>query len=195
MKPAQIYKKAKNIFGLQQVEAEWIEFIKFLKKVKPKKIIEIGTYRGGSAYTFSLFADLLICIDNSTYFKPKKRKLVGENTRLFFINKSSKNPRVINKIKKILTSYDQQVDLLFIDGAHTYRGAKKDFTRYSAFVKPGGYIVLHDIKKSTYHIQLGCLVYQLWEELKTKYPEHQEIILARKWGGIGIIKMPNPKDV
>jgi predicted O-methyltransferase YrrM len=34
--------------------------------------------------------------------------------------------------------------LLFIDGDHSYEGAKADFERWSAFVQPGGHVLFHD---------------------------------------------------
>ena len=36
------------------------------------------------------------------------------------------------------------VDLLFVDGDHTYEGAASDLTRWSPLVRPGGHVVLHD---------------------------------------------------
>ena len=39
---------------------------------------------------------------------------------------------------------DKDIDLLFIDGNHTYGYVKKDFERYSTLVKPGGFIILDD---------------------------------------------------
>jgi len=37
-----------------------------------------------------------------------------------------------------------ELALLFIDGDHSYEGAKADFDRWSAFVRPGGHMLLHD---------------------------------------------------
>jgi len=37
-----------------------------------------------------------------------------------------------------------ELALLFIDGDHSYEGAKADFDRWSAFVRPGGHVLLHD---------------------------------------------------
>ena len=37
-----------------------------------------------------------------------------------------------------------ELELLFIDGDHSYEGAKADFERWSAFVKPGGHVLFHD---------------------------------------------------
>jgi predicted O-methyltransferase YrrM len=36
------------------------------------------------------------------------------------------------------------LELLFIDGDHSYEGAKADFDRWSAFVRPGGHVLFHD---------------------------------------------------
>ena len=36
------------------------------------------------------------------------------------------------------------IEVLFIDGDHSYEGARADFDRWSAFVRPGGHVLLHD---------------------------------------------------
>jgi predicted O-methyltransferase YrrM len=36
------------------------------------------------------------------------------------------------------------LELLFIDGDHSYEGAKADYERWSAFVAPGGHLLFHD---------------------------------------------------
>ena len=38
----------------------------------------------------------------------------------------------------------QEVELLFIDGDHSYEGARADFDRWSALVGPGGHLLFHD---------------------------------------------------
>src|SRR5437764_14223159 len=37
-----------------------------------------------------------------------------------------------------------ELELLFIDGDHSYQGAKADFDRWSTFVRPGGHVLFHD---------------------------------------------------
>jgi predicted O-methyltransferase YrrM len=37
-----------------------------------------------------------------------------------------------------------ELALLFIDGDHSYEGAKADFDRWRTFVRPGGHVLLHD---------------------------------------------------
>jgi predicted O-methyltransferase YrrM len=36
------------------------------------------------------------------------------------------------------------IEVLFIDGDHSYDGAKADFERWGAFVRPGGHLLFHD---------------------------------------------------
>jgi predicted O-methyltransferase YrrM len=38
----------------------------------------------------------------------------------------------------------EPIELLFIDGDHSYEGAAADFERWSAFVRPGGHVLFHD---------------------------------------------------
>jgi len=37
-----------------------------------------------------------------------------------------------------------ELDLLFIDGDHSYEGCARDVMQYVPFVRPGGYFILHD---------------------------------------------------
>jgi predicted O-methyltransferase YrrM len=37
-----------------------------------------------------------------------------------------------------------EIEVLFIDGDHSYEGARADFDRWSAFVRPGGHVLFHD---------------------------------------------------
>lgn len=43
---------------------------------------------------------------------------------------------------------DIKIDLLFIDGDHSYEGVKKDFNLYSKLVSPNGLILIHDTDSS-----------------------------------------------
>jgi cephalosporin hydroxylase len=187
MNSSELYKKIKENYRLQQIPQEWIDFIDFLQETKPQTVIEIGAFAGGCAFTFSHFSKLIISIDNNDKFK--KREPIKKRAQLFFINKDSHSGSTVKKVERILEPKNLKADLLFIDGDHTAKGARKDLKLYKKYVKPGGYIVLHDILKSAYHTKLNCFVYVLWEELKKEYPSYKEIIHSNKWGGIGIVKI------
>lgn len=44
---------------------------------------------------------------------------------------------------------DKQLDLLFIDGDHSYEGAYDDLAHYSPYVKIGGFMAVHDVACAT----------------------------------------------
>jgi Methyltransferase domain len=46
--------------------------------------------------------------------------------------------------KDVSSIWNEPIRLLWIDGDHTYRGAKDDFDGFAPHVKPGGVIALHD---------------------------------------------------
>lgn len=43
-----------------------------------------------------------------------------------------------------LVDWNRKIDVLFIDGDHSYEAVKKDWEKYSPFVKPKGQVFLHD---------------------------------------------------
>jgi len=75
---------------------------------------------------------------------------------------------------------------LFIDGDHTYEGARHDFLMYKGLVRNGGMIVFHDIAQHS--PESGCEVDRLWREAQTK-SAGVELIRDKNqgWGGIGIL--------
>jgi predicted O-methyltransferase YrrM len=47
---------------------------------------------------------------------------------------------------EVAASWSQPVDLVFIDGDHTREGCELDWTAWSPFVRPGGFVVFHDAR-------------------------------------------------
>jgi len=89
-------------------------------------------------------------------------------------------------VSKVRSLFKDGLDLLFIDGDHSYIGVKQDFENYSPMVKNGGLIILHDICK--HPEELNCHVDKFWHKIK-QGKKYLEIIENPKqgWGGIGII--------
>jgi len=185
MNPTHLFWQIKQDYRIQQVESEWIEFIKLISTMNLEWVMEIGAYSCGSAATFGHFSKNVISIDSKlTAFGKNKMPLVKKLCNYTYIVKDSHLPECMDLVNNALGN--NLLDILFIDGDHTYDGAKKDFYAYKHLVKPGGMIVLHDIVTSKYHNSLGCKVFKLWEEIKDDYIS-QEINGGLNWGGIGII--------
>jgi hypothetical protein len=58
------------------------------------------------------------------------------------------------------------VDMLHIDGDHSYEGVKSDYEKWKHLVKSGGMIVFHDIKDSKLHVKQNCGVPKFWKEIR-----------------------------
>jgi predicted O-methyltransferase YrrM len=172
-----------------QVKREIAKLLEILTKLRPKIVLEIGTYMGGTLFLFTRVADpsaKIISIDLPCGY-PKWKVFLFKafskgGQKIYLIRRNSHDPQTIEEIRRILG--DEKVDFLFIDGDHTYEGVKKDFEMYSSLVRKGGIIAFHDIVPG--HPRYG--VPKFWNEIKMTY-KHLEIVedWSRSGRGIGVI--------
>lgn len=161
--------------GMIQVEEEIKSLYEFLKERSVENILEIGTAGGGTAYLWSQLASgVKVSVDllNMPNFDGVQ-----------FVKGDSHDETTKQKVKEILG--DKQLDLLFIDGDHSYEGVKQDYEMYRDLVRPGGIIAFHDINDSRNHRLQGCMVSQLWQEIegnKQEFNSHEDR------AGIGVIQ-------
>lgn len=178
-----------------QVRYELRSFASIVAEQRPRTILEIGTCRGGTLFVLSRLADhkaTIISIDlpNGAFgggYKwfhiPIFRAFARKDQTIHLLRVDSHNSVTRDKVAHLLDG--SNLDLLFIDGDHTYAGVKADFEMYSPFVKRG-IVALHDIAKHPEATRAQASVF--WEELKGKF-KHSEIIEdpAQGWGGIGLL--------
>ena len=63
--------------------------------------------------------------------------------RLLYFDGASQTPTMVTRIGAALAG--RKLDVLFIDGDHSYAGVRIDFLSYKQFVREGGTIAFHDI--------------------------------------------------
>lgn len=143
---------------------------------KPEVIVELGTHKGHSFFSFSQAVK-----DN------------GLNSKLYAVDtwKGDEHAgfygdEVYNVVQSVIEKYygaiytclkrktfdeavsdfeDNSIDILHIDGLHTYQAVKHDFENWLPKMKKNGVVLFHDIAVK----EKDFGVYRLWEELKRKY--------------------------
>ena len=161
-------------------ESAWAGHVFFaydlVRNTKPKRIVELGTHFGHSFFAFcqavkdeGLKTELAAVdtwkgdkhsgfYDESVYNTVKKIK----NT----VYKDLKISLVRKTFDEALSEFDNDsIDILHIDGLHTYEAVKHDFENWLGKVKKNGIILLHDTSVTTEDFG----VYKLWDEIKEKY--------------------------
>jgi predicted O-methyltransferase YrrM len=148
-------RKAIKVFPAVQNPYELGKFLKLVKAKRPRTVLEIGTARGGLFYCLSqLSAEdaLLISIDlpggpNCGGQTEVERKLFatfgGTKQVLRFLPMNSQYATTKEKLRVLLDG--RKLDLLFIDGDHSYGGISSDFAMYREFVAHDGLVIFHDI--------------------------------------------------
>jgi len=165
-----------HLAGANIVPSDFKGALPYLKRIKPKVIVEIGTYLGGSARLWqALFKpDVLITID--------RKKLAEDMENVLYLHgQPSQDPRTVAAVTEFLDG--TPVDLLFLDGGHLYDQVKADFELYAPLVRNGGLVLLHDI----YNDNPGVVeVPRYWKELK-EWHTCIEIEQTDNSSGLGIV--------
>lgn len=177
------------IFGMQQVRQEIFEFCQVIldQPWKDPKVLEIGLgYFGSSHFLWRQLFHKVMTIelqhDRVNRFSYNTRnffkKHVLDDGKSLFVIGSSSDPKSVQKV------YDNisDVDLLFIDGDHSYAGCLADWLLYSPLVRPGGIVAFDD---SLLELSDGG-VPRLLDEIRNKkfgdYPEIKNIFHSKNVG-------------
>jgi cephalosporin hydroxylase len=191
--------KTQDVFPAVQNPNELRSFLELLAERRPKVVVEIGTASGGHLYSLCQVADpsaLLVSIDfpGGDYGRSPSNtdcKLYATfgspRQRLEFIRQSSMRQDTLTNLKKMLG--DREVDLLYLDGDHTYAGVKSDYERYEPLVAADGIIALHDIWEIPEEVPYWKLAQEAaiyWQELSSRVSS-REIVDSRyppaQWNG------------
>jgi predicted O-methyltransferase YrrM len=188
--------------SMSQKFDEFRSLVLAVRELKPKIIMEIGTRKGGTLFTWcrSTDANLVISVDlpggiHGGGYHPSKKRLYSHFVsdkpacKLELLQLDSHLSETLNKVKQILNG--KKIDFLFIDGDHTYYGVRSDFEMYAPLVSDGGIIAFHDIvPNQTEHEDANTIeVPKFWAEIKDHFRSEEFISKAGKnWMGIGMLR-------
>ena len=171
--------------GMQQVREEVESLAEFLRGLRPKHLMEIGSSQGGSFYLLCQLAgpggvkislDLPGAIYGGEYIadpavlEHRNAQMVGWSDHVHILLGDSHLAHTEARVAALLT--ECRLDFLFIDGDHTYEGVRADYLMYSVYVRQDGYIVFHDIADTAFHQANNVGVARFWKELRGETRDH-----------------------
>lgn len=180
---------------------EWTGHLTFasdlILALEPGLIVELGTHWGEAYFTFCQTVQehglSTVCYAVDHWLGDEHAGHYGEEV---FGEVSQYNQRLYRHFSYLLrksfdealTQFaDQSIDLLHIDGLHTYEAVCHDFRGWLPKMRPGGVILLHDICPR--HEDFG--VWRLWEEIKAEFPDTFEF--HHSWG-LGVVRVNGGAD-
>ena len=178
---------------------EFEELIKIYEKLAPSRVLEIGSWYGGTLHEWIRRIQpngVIVNIDNMLDVPEGVREetlqrwiswtppsvtyhpLIGDST----------DSKICQQAHDLLGG---KIDFLFIAGDHSYQGVKSDFNMYGPLVRKGGVIALHDITKLTAGNATtpvtGLAVLQLWRDIQEAGYVTQELRINLNTCGIGVV--------
>jgi hypothetical protein len=147
-----------------------------VRNLRPERVVELGVCLGTSFLAFcqavqeGALPTELWAVDtwtgdvNTGFYGPDYLERFDAGLALF--------PGV--RARKVIATFDDArrqaapatVDLLHIDGCHSYEAARHDWETWKDTLRPGGVALFHDIAERGE----GFGVWRLWEELGREWP-------------------------
>jgi predicted O-methyltransferase YrrM len=120
--------------------AEAAHLYRLVRSLDAPAVVEIGRYRGGTTFLLAAAGGRVLSIDVDPEVGTHDRRLLrvledrGLADRVTLVIADSRQHEVDPASQ----------DIVFVDGDHTYDGARADVEHWLPAVKPGGHLVLHD---------------------------------------------------
>lgn len=181
----------------QRDEIRWLAAT--VRAMAPRCVLEIGTSHGGTFFVWTRVAAddaTLVSVDLPPWelddpAEPLKvarlRGFARARQRIHLIRATSHDPSTRDRVVAALGG--RPVDVLFIDGDHSYEGVCDDFERYAPLVRSGGLVAFHDIHPHSRGWSGD--VWRFWTEVRTRGRVEERIAdLAQDGYGIGAVWMP-----
>lgn len=157
-----------------------IPFVSWLvEEMKPGTIVELGTHSGNS-----YFAICQAVLENNTGSKCyavdtwQGDEHAGSYSEDVFRDVNAWNQQYFSAFSNLMRmTFDQaneyfsagSVNLLHIDGLHTYEAVKHDFESWKSKLADDAVVLFHDTNVR----ERGFGVWQLWDELQQQYPSFE----------------------
>ena len=168
-----------------------------IRTVDPKIFVELGTHSGNSYFSFcqsaseASLATKCYAVDtwqgdeHAGNYSDEVFNQVNVHNQAHYANFS----RLLRMTFDDAVSYfsDGSIDLLHIDGLHTYEAVKHDFETWLPKLALGAVVLFHDTNVR----ERDFGVWKLWEELQVRYPNNLEFLHSH---GLGVLQLDGASD-
>lgn len=170
---------------IYQHRAEFEQLLALYKERKPRRVLEIGSYHGGTLYHWIVNAvpgATVVSVD--TYTAADNRHLYQTwapgDIHLHVIQGDSRDPAIVAHVRK-----HGPFDFTFIDADHTLPAVTDDWNNYGPMTR--GLVAFHDILEHPNHPEIQ--VKTLWDQIRQENQSAFDIVWDRDawWGGIGVV--------
>lgn len=161
----------------------WLGHIPFaawlMEMQKPDLFVELGTHAGASFFSFcqavveNNLSTQCVAVDtwegdeHAGYYGEEMFRDVSDYHRTHYVSFSRLLRMTFDRALPEIA--DRSVDLLHIDGLHTYDAVKHDFDTWLPKMSERGIVLLHDTQVR----ERGFGVWQLWREISERYPHFE----------------------
>lgn len=165
-------------------------------KVKPQLLVELGVFYGDSYFAFcqSIADNKIPCAcygidtwrgdDHGGHYESAVYEAVARYNELTYPFFSY---LLRSTFEESLARFsDESIDVLHVDGLHTYDAVRHDFESWFPKVRPGGIILFHDVAVRS----LDFGVWKFWEELAS---EHRTFTFHHS-NGLGVLLKDGGSD-
>jgi predicted O-methyltransferase YrrM len=155
--------------------------VQLVKSVNCRTYLELGIYDGSTLTRVGEFVPRVIGVD-------MKDLRINKNIGEFYLSKT----------KDFLQSFNDLVDVIFIDADHAFESVKEDFQLSLKLLNEFGIIILHDTDPiSEKYLDKGYCgdSYRMLDWLVVNHPEMSVITLPISEAGLTIIKRSSDRRV
>ncbi len=147
-----------------------------VKAMRPTTLVELGTHSGNSYFAFcqamAAFVPSGRAYAVDTWVGDEHAGQYGEDVFAGVANFNNEHFRPFSTLLR--GTFDEarpyfpdgEIDLLHIDGMHTYEAVRRDFETWHSALSPRAVVLFHDTNVR----ERGFGVWRLWRELRERFP-------------------------